>query len=62
MKEVKLNRYVGPFKDIPYDNFIQSPIRLVPKDNGKDVQLIFHLSHLRQPKNGRKLSVNANTP
>ena len=40
MKEVKLNRYVGPFKDIPYDNFIQSPIGLVPKDNGKDVQLI----------------------
>ena len=35
MKEVKLNRYVGPFKTIPHDNFIQSLIGLVPKDQGK---------------------------
>ena len=45
MKEVKLGRYAGPFKDIPFDNFIQSPIGLVPKDGGKKTQLIFHLSY-----------------
>ena len=43
MKEVKAKRYAGPFKEIPFKNFIQSPIGLVPKDNGKDVQLIFSL-------------------
>ena len=31
MKEVKLKRVAGPFKTIPYDNFIQSLIGLVPK-------------------------------
>ena len=61
MKEVKLLRYAGPFKDIPYKNYIQSPIGLVPKDQGRDMRLIFHLSY---PKNGKKSSssVNANTP
>ena len=44
MKEVKLGRYAGPFKTPPFDEYIQSPIGLVPKDNGKDVRLIFHLS------------------
>ena len=34
MKEVKLKRYAGPFKHIPYQNYIQSPIGLVPKDGG----------------------------
>ena len=34
MKEVKEGRYAGPFKEIPYDYFIQSPIGLVPKDHG----------------------------
>ena len=43
MKEVKLGRYAGPFSQIPYDYYIQSPIGLVPK--GKDqTRLIFHLS------------------
>ena len=58
MKEVKENRYAGPFKSIPFDNYIQSPIGLVPKDGGKDTRLIFHLSY---PRNGMT-SVNANTP
>ena len=58
MKEVKLKRYAGPFTSIPYKNYIQSPIGLVPKDNGKDVRLIFHLSH---PRKGTE-SVNFNTP
>ena len=58
MKEVGLGRYAGPFKKVPYENFIQSPIGLVPKDGGKDVRLIFHLSYPR----GTGTSVNANTP
>ena len=61
MKEVKLKHYAGPFKEIPYENnYIQSPIGLVPKDNGKDMRLIFHLSHPR--KSAESKSVNANTP
>ena len=58
MKEVKLKCYVGPFKEVPFKNFIQSPIGLVPKDNGTKTHLIFHLSY---PRNTGKL-VNANTP
>ena len=58
MKEVKLKRYAGPFKEIPFEFYIQSPIGLVDKDNGRDTRLIFHLSY---PRNSQK-SVNANTP
>ena len=58
MKEVKANRYAGPFERIPFDSYIQSPIGLVPKDGGKDTRLIFHLSYPR----GRGISVNENTP
>ena len=47
MKEVKLKRYAGPFKEIPFQNFVQSPIGLVPKDGGHDTRLIFHLSYPR---------------
>ena len=60
MKEVKLKRYAGPFKTVPFENFIQSPIGLVPKDGGKDTRLIFHLSYLKDPRKGE--SVNAGTP
>ena len=62
MKEVKLKRYAGPYRDRPpFEYYIQSPIGLVPKDNGKDTQLIFHLSY---PRSGANLgsSVNSNTP
>ena len=46
MKEGRLGRYTGPYKQIPYENFIQSPIGLVPKgEGGKDTHLIFHLSY-----------------
>ena len=63
MKEVKLKRYAGPYKEIPYDNdFIQSPIGLVPKDNGHDMRLIFHLSYPKTKKAGESSSVNANIP
>ena len=54
MKEVKLKRYAGPFKTIPYNNFIQSPIGLVPKDGGKSTRLIFHLSYPRVDKKQQK--------
>ena len=59
MAEVKEKRYAGPYQDIPKqfkDDFIQSPIGLVPKDGNK-TRLIFHLSHPR----GTGLSVNENT-
>ena len=36
MKEVKLGRVAGPFDSPPYSQFVQSPIGLVPKDNGRE--------------------------
>ena len=59
MKEVSLKHYAGPFKQIPFSNFIQSPIGLVPKDYGKNTRLIFHLSYPRGK--GLKKFVNAHT-
>ena len=57
MKEVKLGRFAGPYKNIPFENYVQSPIGLVPKgQDGKDTQLIFHLSYDFGPN---KLSVNS---
>ena len=58
MHEVNLQRYAGPYKDPPFDEFIQSPIGLVPKDGGAKTRLIFHLSYPR----GSGRSVNENTP
>ena len=46
------------YEEVPFDYCIQSPIGLVPKDNGSDVKLIFHLSY---PKRHDSASVNANT-
>ena len=58
MKEVSLNRYSGPFKEVPFDNYVQSPIGLVPKDGGEHTRLIFHLSYnFKENK-----SVNSCTP
>ena len=46
MKEVGLKRFAGPFGRIPFDeDYIQSPIGLVSKDDGLDTRLIFHLSY-----------------
>ena len=60
MKEVKMKRYAGPFSEVPFQNYIQSPIGLVPKDKGKSTRLIFHLSY---PRNSQyRSSVNAHTP
>ena len=44
MKEVSLGRYAGPFKEVPYKFYVQSPIGLVPKA-GNQTRLIFHLSY-----------------
>ena len=44
MKEVDAGRYAGPFEEIPFENYIQSPIELVPK-SGNRTRLIFHLSY-----------------
>ena len=57
MKEVKLGRYAGPFKDVPFKNYMQSPVGLVPKAGNK-ARLIFHLSY--EFKSGLG-SLNANT-
>ena len=58
MSKVEAGRYAGPFENIPFDSYIQSPIGLVPKDGGKKTRLIFHLSFPRNTED----SVNANIP
>ena len=58
MKEIKAERFTGPFDQILFTNYIQSPIGLVPKDGGKDHRLIFHLSYPW----GKGKSLNENTP
>ena len=57
MNEVELGRYAGPFEDPSFENYVQSPIGLVPKDKGKKTRLIFHLSY---PRDGD--SVNSGMP
>ena len=52
MKEVKLKWVAGPFLTVPYQNYIQSPIGLVPKDSGHQTRLIFHLSYNFDDGNG----------
>ena len=61
MKEVKLKRVAGPYceEEIPFQNFIQSPVGLVPKVGGDQTRLIFHLSY--DFKDGLR-SVNHYTP
>ena len=60
MKEVKLKRVAGPYDKIPFDNYIQSPIGLVPKaGTGDKTRLIFHLSY---DFGDQEKSVNAYTP
>ena len=61
MKEVKMKRYDGPFNEIPYqDAYMQSPIRLVPKDGRTQMRLIFHLSYDFKDTGNR--SLNFHTP
>ena len=56
MKEVKLGRFAGPFSDISYKIYVQSPIGLVPKHEPGETRLIFHLSYPEED------SVNSHTP
>ena len=60
MKEVSYLRVAGPFNEIPFDDYIQSPIGLVPKVGGDQTRLIFHLSYDFKEE-GLK-SVNFHTP
>ena len=55
MKEIKNKHYARPFEKIPFSNFVQSPVGLVPK-LGDQTRLIFHLSY-DFPNSGNK-SVN----
>lgn len=55
MKEVKAGRVNGPYDEPPFENFIQSPLGLVPKHKPGETRLIFHLSHPHGD------SVNSNT-
>ena len=45
MKEVRVKRVAGPYESIPFEDYIQSPIGLVPKKGGDQTRLIFHLSY-----------------
>ena len=45
IKEVKLNQVAGPFNKIPFQNYIQLPVGLVPKVGSDETRLIFHLSY-----------------
>ena len=61
MKEVELKRVAGLFKKIPFENYIQSPIGLVPKAvNSGQTRLIFHLSY--KFKTEPSGSLNAHMP
>ena len=58
MKEVSHKRVAGPFDQLPFEYYIQSPIGLVPKANNQ-TRLIFHLSY--DFKNSGNTSVSACT-
>ena len=62
MKEVSLGRFAGPYteNDLPFQEFVQSPIGLVPKSGGK-TRLIFHLSYNFSDQPADQ-SINALTP
>ena len=63
MSEVELGRYAGLFNEdeLPFENFMQSPIGLVPKAGNKNkTRLIFHLPYNFNKQEGT--SFNANTP
>ena len=60
IKEVKNLRVAGLFDSIAYENYIQSPIGLVPKAGGQN-RLIFHLSYNFGEHDNEK-SLNFHTP
>ena len=61
MKEVSLKRVAGPYEDIPFEYYIQSPIGLVPKAGSDGTRLIFHLSYNFGEEEEEK-SLNFHTP
>ena len=58
MKEVNKGRYAGPFKKIPFENYVQSPIGLMPKDGGTKTRLIFHLSYEFKRSGNKSINVH----
>ena len=62
MKEVRLKRYLGPFRQPPFENFIQSPIGLIPKGKENQTRLIFHLSFDFGSGDSAQRSLNYYTP
>ena len=63
IKEVKLGRVAGPFDNPPFENYIQSPIGLVPKSgNLGKTRLIFHLSFEFNKDKEEGKSLNQCTP
>ena len=61
MKEVSLNRVAGPYDKVPFENYIQSPIGLVPKAGKEQTRLIFHLSY-EFGEGEHNQSLNGTTP
>ena len=61
MKEVKDSRVAGLYDTVPFDNYIQSPVGLVPKSGGK-TRLIFHLSYDFPSATETEGSLNSWTP
>ena len=53
MKEVGACHYAGPYEKLPFSEFIQLPIGLVPKAGNK-TRLIFHLSYDFGPEISQK--------
>ena len=45
IKEIQLKWVAGRFETIPFNHYIQSPVGLIPKDEGTKTRLIFHLSY-----------------
>ena len=58
LKEVKNKRFAGPFKEIPFEYYVQSLVGVVPKAES-DTHLIFYLSF---DFNENEKSVNHYTP
>ena len=54
MKEVECKRYAGPFVKMPYSNFIQSPIGLVPRQGTRRVS--YFTSHMTSKGSNRTIS------
>ena len=61
LKEVRAGRVAGPFEQIPFHNYIQSPIGLVAKKGKSKTRLIFHLSYNFPEEGEQGMSLNTCT-